>query len=121
MLPVQSHPVALKDSPTTVVANAQQSYSTAMNLSYQLTPKVSLSAGGAISYSTSSFTAPAAQALISPFVFNSQDDYSLNAGLNYSMTPFLSAALSASYTVRVGNHFITPQDVVTVSLNYRPY
>jgi hypothetical protein len=107
--------------PTTVVANAQQSYSTAMNLSYQLTPKVSLSAGGAISYSTSSFTAPAAQALISPFVFNSQDDYSLNAGLNYSMTPFLSAALSASYTERVGNHFITPQDVVTVSLNYRPY
>jgi hypothetical protein len=37
------------------------------------------------------------------------------------MTPFLSAGLSASYNERVANHFITPQDVVTVSLNYRPY
>ena len=92
-----------------------------MSLSYYLTPKVSLSAGGAVGYSTSSFTAPAAQALISPFLFNSQNTYSLNAGLSYSMTPFLSAALSAAYSERVGNHEITPQDVVTVSLNYRPY
>jgi hypothetical protein len=107
--------------PTTVVANAQQSYNAGMTLSYQLTPKVSLSAGGDISYSTSSFTSSAAQALISPFVFNSQNTYSLNTGLNYSMTPFLSAALSASYSERVANHLITPQDVVTVSLNYRPY
>jgi hypothetical protein len=107
--------------PTTVVANAQQSYNAGMNLIYQLTPKVAVSAGGSVDYSTSSFTAPAAQALISPFVFNSQNNYNLNAGLNYSMTPFLSAALSASYSERVGNHFITPQDVVTVSLNYRPY
>ncbi len=47
--------------PTTVVANAEQSYNAAMNLTYQLTPKVALSAGGAIGYSTSSFTAPAAK------------------------------------------------------------
>jgi hypothetical protein len=107
--------------PTTVVANAEQSYNAGMNLTYQLTPKVSLSAGGAISYSTSSFTAPAAQALISPFVFNSQNTYNLSTGLNYSMTPFLSAALSATYSERVANHLITPQDIVTVSLNYRPY
>jgi Putative beta-barrel porin 2 len=107
--------------PTTVVANAQQSYNAGMNLIYQLTPKVSLSAGGSISYSTSAFTAPAAQALISPFVFNTENDYNLSTGLTYSMTPFLSAALSASYSERVGNHLITPQDIVTVSLNYRPY
>jgi hypothetical protein len=107
--------------PTTVVANAQQSYNAGINLSYQLTPKVALSAGGSVDYTTSSFTASAAQALISPFVFNSQNNYSLNAGLNYSMTPFLSAALNASYSERVANHFITPQDIVTVSLNYRPY
>jgi hypothetical protein len=107
--------------PTTVVANAQQSYSAGMNLSYQLTPKVAISAGGSVDYSMTSFTSPAAQALISPFVFNTQKDYSLNTGLSYSMTPFLSAALSASYSERVGNHFITPQDIVTVSLNYRPY
>jgi hypothetical protein len=107
--------------PTTVVANAQQSYSAGMNLTYQLTPKMAVSAGGSVDYSTSSFTGAAAQALISPFVFNSQNNYSLNAGLNYSMTPFLSAALNASYSERVANHLITPQDIVTVSLNYRPY
>jgi hypothetical protein len=107
--------------PTTVVANAQQSYSAGMNLTYQLTPKMAVSAGGSVDYSTSSFTGVAAQALVSPFVFNSQNNYSLNAGLNYSMTPFLSAALNASYSERVANHLITPQDIVTVSLNYRPY
>jgi hypothetical protein len=45
----------------------------------------------------------------------------VSAGLNYAMTPFLSAALNASYNERVADHLITPQDVVTVSLNYRPY
>ena len=107
--------------PTTVVANAQQSYSAGMNLTYQLTPKMAVSAGGSVDYSTSSFTGVAAQALVSPFVFSSQNTYNLNAGLNYSMTPFLSAALNASYSERVANHLITPQDIVTVSLNYRPY
>ena len=107
--------------PTTVVANAQQSYNAGMDLTYQLTPKVAVSAGGSVDYSTSSFTGVAAQALVSPFVFNTQNTYNLNAGLNYSMTPFLSAALNASYSERVANHLITPQDIVTVSLNYRPY
>jgi Putative beta-barrel porin 2 len=107
--------------PTTVVANAQQSYNAGMNLTYQLTPKVAVIAGGSVDYSTSSFTGAGAQALISPFVFSTQNTYNLNAGLNYSMTPFLSAALNASYSERVANHLITPQDVVTVSLNYRPY
>jgi Putative beta-barrel porin 2 len=107
--------------PTTVIANAQQSYNAAMNLIYQVTPKVSLSAGGSIGYSTTPFTSTAASA-ISPFLFNnSQNTYNLNTGLTYSMTPFLSAALSATYSERVENHSITPQDVVTVSLNYRPY
>ena len=107
--------------PTTVIANAQQSYSANMNLTYQLTPKIGVSAGGSIIYSTTSFTPATAQTAISPFLSGSQNDYNLNAGLNYSMTPFLSAALSASYSERVANHTITPQDIVTASLNYRPY
>jgi putative beta-barrel porin BBP2 len=107
--------------PTTVIANAQQSYDAAINLSYQLTPKVTVSAGGTADYSIATFTGATAQAVISPFISTTQKTYSLNAGLNYSMTPFLSAALSASYSERVGGGFITPQDVVTVSLNYRPY
>ena len=107
--------------PTTVVANAQQSYDAGMNLTYQLTPKIGLTAGGSIDYTTSSFTSATVATAISPFLFSSQNNYSLNTGLNYSMTPFLSAALSASYSERVANHTITPQDIVTVSLNYRPY
>ena len=105
--------------PTTVIANAQQSYNANINLTYQLTPKVALSAGGSVDYSTTSFTA--AETGISAFLFSSQNTYNLNTGLNYSITPFLSAALSASYSERVANHLITPQDIVTVSLNYRPY
>jgi hypothetical protein len=106
--------------PTTVIANAQQSYSANINLTYQLTPKIGLSAGGSVDYSTTSFTS-AEVAGVSSFLFSSQNTYSLNTGLSYSMTPFLSAALSASYTERVASHTITPQDIVTVSLNYTPY
>jgi hypothetical protein len=107
--------------PTTVIANAQQSYNAGMNLSYQLTPKVAISAGGSVDYSTTSFTSSTAATGLSAFFFSSQNNYNLSTGLNYSMTPFLSAGLSASYSERVANHQITPQDVVTVSLNYRPY
>jgi Putative beta-barrel porin 2 len=107
--------------PTTVVANAEQSYNANINLTYQLTPKVTLSAGGSVGYSMSSFTSTTAEAEISPFLFSSQNTYNLNAGLIYSMTPFLSASLNATYSERVASHTITPQDLVTVSLNYRPY
>jgi hypothetical protein len=106
--------------PTTVVANAQQSYSANINLTYQLTPKIGLIAGGSVDYSTAPFTS-AVIAGISPVFSNSQNTYNLNTGLNYTMTPFLSAALSATYSERVASHTITPQDIVTVSLNYRPY
>jgi hypothetical protein len=107
--------------PTTVIANAEQSYNATVGLTYQLTPKLVATATGSIGYSTSSFTATTAQAAISPFFFDTQNIYTVNTGLIYSMTPFLSAALNASYNERVANHLITPQDVVTVSLNYRPY
>lgn len=107
--------------PTTIIANAQQSYNAGMNLSYQLTPKVAISAGGSVDYSTTSFTSSTAATGLSSFFSSSQNTYNLNTGLNYSMTPFLSAGLSASYSERVANHEITPQEIVTVSLNYRPY
>ena len=107
--------------PTTIIANAQQSYNAGMNLSYQMTPKVAISAGGSVDYSTTSFTSSTAATGLSSFFSSSQNTYNLNTGLNYSMTPFLSAALSASYSERVANHEITPQEIVTVSLNYRPY
>src|SRR4029077_5739041 len=58
--------------PTTVIANAQQSYNAGMNLTYQLTPKVALSAGGSVNYATTSFTG--AETGISTLFFNSQND-----------------------------------------------
>ncbi len=105
--------------PTTVIANAQESYTVGANLVYQMTPKISLTAGGSIDYTTGTFTA--ATPGISPLFAGAQDTYSLSTGLLYSMTPFLSAALNASYSERVSDHTITPQDILTVSLNYRPY
>jgi hypothetical protein len=105
--------------PTTIVANSETSYNALLSLSYQMTPKVALIAGGSVTYSLSSFTSPLAN--LSPFFFESQRTYSLNTGLIYNMTPFLSAGLNASYSERVSPNFITPQDIVTVSLNYRPY
>ncbi len=105
--------------PTTVVANSETSYNALLSLSYQMTPKVALIAGGSVTYSLSSFTSPLAN--LSPFFSESQRTYSLNTGLIYNMTPFLSAGLNASYSERVSPNFITPQDIVTVSLNYRPY
>jgi hypothetical protein len=107
--------------PTTIIANAQTSYDANVNLSYQLTPKITVVTGGNIDYSNSSFTSGLAQVGFSPFFTSTQRTYSVTAGLNYAMTPFLSAGLNASYVERVGGGFITPDDVVTVSLNYRPY
>ena len=107
--------------PTTIIANAQTSYDASVNLSYQLTPKITLVTGGTIDYSNATFTSGVAEVGFSPFLTSTQKTYGVNAGLSYSMTPFLSAGLNASYTERVGGGFITPDDVVTVSLNYRPY
>ena len=79
-----------------------------MYLDYQLTPKVIVSAGGAIDYSTNTFTSALVQAGFSPVFTGTQRTYSLNAGMSYAMTPFLSAALNASYTERVGKWFHYP-------------
>src|SRR5262249_55244093 len=98
--------------PTTVIGNAEISYDANVSLAYHLTPKVTASAGGSIGYSNSIFTAGLAGTNFSPFFVGATNFYGANAGLTYTMTPFLTAALNASYTERVGNHFITPQDLV---------
>ena len=85
-----------------------------------MTPKVAVNVGGSIGYTNGAFT-PTAITTVTPFLTGASDFYSANAGLSYTMTPFMSVALNASYTERVSNHTITPEDLVTVSLNYRPY
>jgi hypothetical protein len=106
--------------PTTIIANAEVDYTAQMTLTYALTPKVGVTVGGSIGYSSGAFT-PVALTSLAPTLTGASDSYSVNAGLSYSMTPFLSAGLNASYTERVTDHTITPEDLVTVSLNYRPY
>jgi hypothetical protein len=106
--------------PTTIVANAQTSYVAQAAFVYQLTPKVAVNVGGSIGYTNGAFT-PVVVTSLAPILTGASNNYSANAGLTYAMTPFLSAALNASYTEVVIDHFITPEDLVTVSLNYRPY
>ena len=105
--------------PTTIIANAQESYNVSVGLVYQMTPKLSLTALGSADYSTGQFTGETLGT--TPFLIGAQRTYSLSAGLIYSMTPFLTAGLNAQYFERVVENSITPQDVITVSLNYRPY
>jgi hypothetical protein len=106
--------------PTTIIANAQTTDTAQVSLIYQCTPKVSVNVTGSIGYNTGTFT-PAAVAGLAPFLTGASTFYSANAGLTYTMTPFLSANLNASFSETVMHPLITPEDLVTVSLNYRPY
>ncbi len=108
--------------PTTLIGNAEVSYYTNLSLTYQATPKVAFYASGSAGYTSIAFTPAAAgtMTVLVPFLTKT-NYYGLTAGVTYAMTPFISAALSASYTERVSEHVITPQDLITVSLNYKPY
>jgi hypothetical protein len=106
--------------PITVIANAEVAYQANMNLTYQATPKVAFTASASAGYSSAAFTPALAGTIFAPF-FTVTDYYSAQAAVTYSMTPFLTAALTAVYVERVGDHLITPQDLITVSLNYKPY
>jgi hypothetical protein len=91
-----------------------------LSLTYSATPKVSFSASGTAGYTSAAFTPALARTTFAPFLANT-NYYSATATVAYAMTPFISAALSASYTERVSDHVITPQDLIIVSLNYKPY
>jgi Putative beta-barrel porin 2 len=106
--------------PTAVIGNAQLSYDAQFKLSYQATPKITVAAGGTAGYISTVFSPGLAATSFVTFV-GAEDYYTAQASLTYTMTPFLVAALTASYTERIQSHLITPQDLVTVSLNYKPY
>jgi Putative beta-barrel porin 2 len=106
--------------PTVVIGNAQLGYDAQFKLSYQATPKITIAAGGTAGYISAIFSPGLAGTPFATFL-GAEDYYTAQASLTYTMTPFLVAALTASYTERVQNHLITPQDLVTVSLNYKPY
>jgi hypothetical protein len=106
--------------PTTVLANAQTSYNADVTLAYQATPKITVSANASVGYSSGAFTPGLVGTAFAAFV-TSTDYYSAQAQVSYAMTPFISAALSATVTERVSEHIYTPQDVITLSLNYAPH
>jgi hypothetical protein len=101
--------------PTTVIANAEIDYTAVVGLGYQITPKLAFNVSGLIGHNSGAFTTG-----VVPFLTGATNFYSASAGLAYTMTPFLSASLNASYTERVVNHTITPEDLITVSLSYSP-
>jgi hypothetical protein len=106
--------------PTTVLANAQTSYNTVVALAYQVTPKITVSGNASVGYSSGAFTPALAGTVFAPFL-TSTEYYSAQAQVGYAMTPFITASLSAAVTERVSDHIFTPQDVITLSLNYRPH
>ncbi len=101
--------------PTTLVSNSQLSYTTYFDLSYQATPKITIAAGASAGYTSAVFSPGLAGTI---FATGAQDLYAAHASLTYTMTPFLAATLTASYNETVSSHLITPEDLVTVSLNY---
>ena len=115
--------------PTTLISNSQLSYTTQFNLSYQATPKITIAAGASAGYTSAVFT-PGLAGMTLAGLQGAQDLYSAQASLTYTMTPFLVATLTASYNETVQSnpnnvgapqHLITPEDLITVSLNYKPY
>ena len=106
--------------PTTVIANAEMSYKTILSLSYQRRPR-SPSAPPERPATRARPSRRGWSARPSRPSLANTNYYSANAGVTYAMTPFISAALSATFSERVSDHVFTPQDLITVSLNYRPY
>jgi hypothetical protein len=108
--------------PTTLVGNAQLAYLATFNLKYQATPKIAIGVGALVSYTSAVFT-PAVTTVGTTvgILSGAQDLYSAQASLTYTMTPFLVAALTASYNETVQSHLVTPETLITASLNYKPY
>ena len=93
---------------------------TVVTLAYQVTPKITVSGNASVGYSTAAFTPGLAGTAFAPFLTNTKY-YSAQAQVSYTITPFVSAGLSAAVTERVSDNIFTPQDVITLSLNYTPH
>jgi hypothetical protein len=106
--------------PTTIIANAETSYLASASLTYQATPKLSFATTGSIGYSNAAFTPALTGTVFAPYLTVTHS-YTATTTMTYAMTPFITAALAAVFSERVYDHFITPQDIITLSLNYKPH
>ena len=105
--------------PTQTIANVQVTENATLLVSYQLTPKVSLSANvSAARLNSNSNTTPIATALGS---VSSEKTYSVGAGLTYDITPFLRSTLTYQYYRDVTPTAVTPTNLVLLGLNFNPY
>jgi hypothetical protein len=105
--------------PTSIIANLQVSESANLGVTYQLTPKVSLSAGANVGHTSSAFTTTGINVLGQR---QNENLYGARASVSYAMTPFLGASLSYQYnrTVQAGG-LVTPTSVALMTVNYAPY
>ena len=105
--------------PTNFIANLQVMEAANLGLTYQLTPKVSLSASANIGHTSGAFTTTAINVLGQG---QNENLYGARATVSYAMTPFLGASLSYQYnrTVQAGG-LVTPASVALMSVNYAPY
>ena len=106
--------------PTSVVSNLQNTESASTALTYQWTPKVSLTTGLSASYSTGVATPVVTQGVFGVLT-SSQRSYSGNAAVNYSITPFLTANLSYQYTKTLQASLTTTDSLILLALNFNPY
>ena len=106
--------------PTTVIGNAETSYNTTLSLTYAATPKVAVTASASAGYSSAEFTPGLVGTMFATFL-TATDYYSASAGVTLCDDP-VPQRLADRRVYGAGREpFITPQDVITVSLNYKPY
>ncbi len=109
--------------PQSVIGNAQITESASLTMSYQLSPKMSLSAGVSRQLANSAFTQLGGTVVngVAASSVTSQNNYNAHASLSYAITPFLGANLNYQYFRTVQGDRVTPQSLVMLNVNYSPY
>ena len=107
-------------TPTAVLSNLQVTESTSAGFSYQVTPKISMSAGLSAGYATGVSTPIVTSGILSVFTSN-QKTYGANAAVSYLITPFLNAALSYQFSRAVQSNLTTNDSLILLALNFNPY
>ncbi len=109
--------------PQSVIGNAQITESASLTMAYQLSPKMSLSAGVLSALSNSAFTQFGGAVVngVAASTVTSENSYGAHANLSYAITPFLGANLNYQYLRTVQGDRVTPQSLVMLNVNYSPY
>jgi hypothetical protein len=93
--------------PTTLIANAEVAYNTALTLTYQATPKIGFSGAASAGYTSGALTpglTPVLPGTTLATFAGKTDYYAASAGVTYAMSPFIRPGLtprlaSASQTI----------------------